>query len=168
MFFPGSAPMAPVNLSSKSSISFWTKGDGRTYQVMLGAKSKGALPLTKSFIAGPEWTKVTFPFSDFGTDGHDLKAIMFAELAIPGEFAFEIDEVRLEPADLGAAGLAQAKQLDNWATPASAASRLAVAFIPEGSPRQTSDAIYAPPDKRAPSASCPTTKPWNLAWSTSR
>jgi hypothetical protein len=72
MFFPGSAPMEPVSLSGKNSITFWTKGVGKTYQVMLWAKSKGALPLMKSFTAGPEWTRVSLPLCDFGTDGHDL------------------------------------------------------------------------------------------------
>jgi len=96
MFFPGSAPMEPVNLSRKTSIAFWTKGDGKTYQVMIWAKSKGALPLMKSFTTSPEWTRVSLPLSDFGTDGHDLKAIMFAALAVPGSFQFLIDDVRLE------------------------------------------------------------------------
>jgi imidazolonepropionase-like amidohydrolase len=97
MFFPGSAPMAPVNLSSKSAITFWARGDGKAYQVMLWAKSKGALPLMKSFTAGPEWERVTIPLSDFGTDGHDLKAIMVAALATPGSFRLLIDDVALEP-----------------------------------------------------------------------
>ncbi len=97
MFFPGRAPMAPANLSGKGAISFWTKGDGKTYQVMLWAKSKGAMPLMKGFTAGPEWTRVTLPFSDFGADGHNLKAIMFAALATPERFRFLIDDVRLEP-----------------------------------------------------------------------
>ena len=114
MFFPGSAPMAPVNLSSKSAISFWTKGDGKTYQVMFWAKSKGALPLLKSFTAGPEWTQVVLPLSDFGADGHDLKAIMFAGLAIPGSFRFLIDDVRLDtvvPAQRAAAVPSVAKRV---------------------------------------------------------
>jgi imidazolonepropionase-like amidohydrolase len=144
MFFPGSAPMAPMNLSNKSAISFWTKGDGRTYQVMLWAKSKGALPLTKSFTAGSEWTRFSLPLSDFGTDGHDLKAIMFAELAIPGKFTFEIDEVRLEPSVPSAADPAQAQQ-----APTGAAPRPAASLLPVGSPRQPGAGTYAPPDNRA-------------------
>ncbi|PWT82446.1 MAG: hypothetical protein C5B57_08645 [Blastocatellia bacterium] len=96
MFFPGPAPMVPVNLSGKHAISFWTKGDNRTYQVMLFAKSKGTMPLTKSFSAGREWTKVTVYFADFGTDASDLQGIMLAEVAVPGHFAFQIDDVQLE------------------------------------------------------------------------
>jgi imidazolonepropionase-like amidohydrolase len=96
MFFPGPAPMVPVNLSGKRAITFWTRGDGRTYQVMLLAKSKGSMPLSRSFTAGADWAKVTMPLSDFRTDASDLQALMFAEVAIPGHFTFQIDDVRLE------------------------------------------------------------------------
>lgn len=95
MFFPGSRPMAAVNLSGKSAVSFWTKGDGRTYQLMLLSKSKGPMPLTKSFSAGSEWKQFTISLSELGTDGSDVEGIMFAELAVPGPFRFEIDDVRL-------------------------------------------------------------------------
>ncbi|HTT24326.1 MAG TPA: amidohydrolase family protein [Candidatus Sulfotelmatobacter sp.] len=97
MFFPGSHPMAPVNLSGKSAISFWTKGDGRTYQLMLLSKSKGPMPLTKAFAAGSEWEQVTISLAELGSDGSDLEGIIFAELAEPGRFSFGIDDVRLEP-----------------------------------------------------------------------
>jgi imidazolonepropionase-like amidohydrolase len=96
MFNPGAAPGAPVNLSGKKAITFWTKGDGRTYQVMLYAKSKGALPAVKSFVAGSDWKKVTIPLSDFGTDGSDMTQLTLAELSVPGRFNFEIDEIRFE------------------------------------------------------------------------
>jgi hypothetical protein len=90
---------------------------------MLWTKSKGALPLTRSFTAGPDWMRVAFAFSDFGTDAHDLKAILFAELAVPGKFTFEIDEVRLEPSAAPEAPLTEA-------------SSIARAFLPEVSRRQ--------------------------------
>ncbi|HET9409064.1 MAG TPA: hypothetical protein VFO39_17605 [Candidatus Sulfotelmatobacter sp.] len=96
MFFPGSRPMAPVNLSGKSAITFSAKGDGRTYQLLLLAKSKGPMPLAKPFTAGSEWKQVTISLADMGTDGSDLEGIMFADLAVPGSFTFEIDDVRLE------------------------------------------------------------------------
>jgi len=111
MFVPGSRPMAPVNLSGKSGVSFWTKGDGRTYQLMLLSKSKGPLPLSKSFTAASEWKQVTIPLATLGTDGSDLEGIMFAELAIPGRFSFEIDDVRLESAQ--SSGTDEEPQLDS-------------------------------------------------------
>jgi imidazolonepropionase-like amidohydrolase len=96
-FLPGPAPMAPVNLSSKKAISFWTRGDGKAYQVMLLAKSRGSMPLVKGFTAGPDWAKVTLPLSEFGTDASDLRAVTFAAVAVPGPFTFLIDDVRFEP-----------------------------------------------------------------------
>ena len=96
MFFPGSRPMSPANLSDKSAISFWTKGDDRMYQLMLLSKSRGPMPSTKAFTAGSEWKQVTISLAELGTDGSDLEGIMFAELAVPGRFSFEIDDVRLE------------------------------------------------------------------------
>ncbi|HTS35910.1 MAG TPA: amidohydrolase family protein [Candidatus Solibacter sp.] len=95
MFFPGSRPMSPANLSGKSAISFWTKGDGRTYQLMLLSKSRGPMPLTKAFTASSEWKQITISLAELGTDGSDLQGVMFAELAVPGRFSFEIDDVRL-------------------------------------------------------------------------
>jgi hypothetical protein len=67
--------MAAVNLSGKSAISFWTKGDSRTYQLMLFSKSKGPLPLTKRFTAGSAWKQVTISLEELGTDGSDLEGI---------------------------------------------------------------------------------------------
>jgi len=55
-----------------------------------------AMPLAKSFTAGPEWKKITIRLSEFGTDGSDLQGLMFAELVQPGPFSFLIDDVRLE------------------------------------------------------------------------
>jgi imidazolonepropionase-like amidohydrolase len=97
MFNPGTTPMQPVNLSSKKEISFWTKGDGTTYRVMIFAESKGYMPLTQTFVAGPEWAQVTLPLSGFGgIDGHDIMALIFAGGPRAGGFSFQIDNVRFK------------------------------------------------------------------------
>ena len=96
MFFPGPTPMAPVNLSTRKSISFWTKGDGANYRVMVYSKSNGFIPKQQSFVAGPEWKKITMPFTAFETDGHDVMGIFFGAASAPGHFSFLIDSVRLE------------------------------------------------------------------------
>ncbi len=96
MFFPGTRPMTPVNLSARKAITFWTKGDGRTYHVMVFSQANGYIPSMKSFVAGPEWKKVSLPFSEFNTDGHDLMGILFGARSEPGNFSFLIDNVRLE------------------------------------------------------------------------
>src|SRR5579864_968382 len=96
MFFPGPHPMAPVNLSGKKSISFWTKGDGAKYSVLVYSQSNGYIPASQTFVAGPEWKKFTMPLADFHTDGHDLMAIFFGAASAPGHFKFMIDNVRLD------------------------------------------------------------------------
>jgi imidazolonepropionase-like amidohydrolase len=97
LFLPGTPPMAPANLSHSKAISFWAKGDGRAYQLMVRAGSKGSAPLTRSFIAGPDWQLVTIPFAVLGIDGSDLQAISIAEVGLPGHFTLLVDDVRLEP-----------------------------------------------------------------------
>jgi len=95
MFSPGQQMMTPANLSSKKEVSFWAKGDGKTYRVMIFTEGKGYTPLMQDFVAGSEWKQYTFPFSAFnGIDGHDLMALMFVGGPQPGPFAFQIDDVR--------------------------------------------------------------------------
>jgi len=99
MFTPGSAPMEPVNLSGKKEISFWAKGDGDSYMlVVLTASRSGqnGMPAMTQFVAGKEWKQYTFPFSTFQTDGIDLSALIFAASQPPGKFAFEIDDVEIK------------------------------------------------------------------------
>jgi len=94
MFMPGPTPMAPVNLSAAKAIHFWARGDGKTYHVMVFAESKGRMPLTVDFVAGPDWKEYTFPFSEFeGIDGHDIMGIAFTAGPQPGPFTLRLDEV---------------------------------------------------------------------------
>jgi hypothetical protein len=97
MFVPGSAPGQAVNLSSKKRISFWAKGDGATYRIMLSARSYWPVPVARLFVASREWRRYTFEISDFdGMDGHDLTGVTFAAGPQPAKFELQIDEVRFE------------------------------------------------------------------------
>ena len=97
MFSPGSQPFVPVNLSSKKSISFFAKGDGQTYRVLVFTASGGRIPAQQTFTAGADWKLTTVPFSAFnGTDGHDISAILFVGGPTAGKFDFQIDNVKLE------------------------------------------------------------------------
>ena len=97
MWSPGSQPFVPVNLSSKKSISFFAKGDGQTYRVLVFTASGGRIPAQQTFTAGSEWKKTSIPFSSFNeTDGHDISAILFVGGPTAGKFDFQIDEIRLE------------------------------------------------------------------------
>lgn len=96
MFFPGTAPMSPVNLAQHKTIAFWTRGDGATYQLMVYAKASGYMPKMHPFTAGTEWTRVSVPFSAFETDGHDIMGLFIGASGSTGKFALSIDDVRVE------------------------------------------------------------------------
>jgi len=99
MFAPGSAPMEPVNLSGKKEISFWAKGDGESYMliVLTAARSgQNGMPAMTQFVATKEWKQYTFPFTTFQTDGGDLSALLFAAAQPPGKFEFQIDQVEIK------------------------------------------------------------------------
>lgn len=91
--------MQPVNLSKKSTISFWAKGDGNTYTLAVLTEARNGQnepPAMTSFTAGPEWKQFTFPFSTFETDGSDLSGIGFIRAQEPGKFQFQIDELEIK------------------------------------------------------------------------
>jgi imidazolonepropionase-like amidohydrolase len=97
LFSPASEPFAPANLSSKHSIRFWARGDGRRYLVLLYTKSNGYIPLRQAFRTTGEWREFTFPIASFGgSDGHDITGILFSPFAEPGSFLLGLDDVRLE------------------------------------------------------------------------
>ena len=100
LYSPASAPMQPANLSSKKAISFWAKGDGATYTLLVLTEARngqnGEAPAMTSFVAGPEWKQYTFPFSVFETDGSDLSGIGFIKVSGPGKFQFELDQVEIK------------------------------------------------------------------------
>ncbi|MGH9403134.1 MAG: CIA30 family protein [Terriglobia bacterium] len=97
MFFPGSKPFDPGDLSSHKEISFWAKGDARSYSVMMFCKSLGPIPATLSFTAGPSWKQYTFAFSEFGgLNPHSLEGVLFSAAGAPGKFALQIDDVEFQ------------------------------------------------------------------------
>ncbi|MGH7505159.1 MAG: CIA30 family protein, partial [Longimicrobiales bacterium] len=95
MWSPGAQMMQPADLSSKDGVAFFTKGDGASYRVLVFAQSAGMTPLTQTFVAPETWTEVVVPWSAFGTDGSDVMAVMFVGGPAPGDFAFQVDDVRL-------------------------------------------------------------------------
>jgi len=100
MYFPGAKPMQPVNLSSKKEISFWAKGDGKSYAMLVLTERRsgnnGQMPAMTTFVAGPEWKQYSFPFTLFETDGSDLTALGFMRSQQPGKFEFQLDQVRIK------------------------------------------------------------------------
>ncbi len=96
LFVPGASPSDPVNLSDKKTITFWAKGDGKTYALAVGTEARqNQMPAIKTFVAGPEWKQYSFPISSFETDGHDITNLAFAQNAV-GKFEFEIDDLEIK------------------------------------------------------------------------
>ncbi|MGA8431112.1 MAG: CIA30 family protein [Candidatus Sulfotelmatobacter sp.] len=96
LFAPGSSPEDPANLSSKQAISFWAKGDGKTYALAVRTLSRqNEMPGIKTFVAGPDWQQYSFPISGFNTDGQDVLTLAFVQSAA-GKFEFEIDQVEIK------------------------------------------------------------------------
>ena len=96
MFFPGPGPMSPANLSAREGISFWLKGDGKRYSVMMFSQSLGYRPAIQYFVAEQEWTQHTFRFEQFGIDGHDLTGVFIGGGPEQSDFVLQIDDVRLQ------------------------------------------------------------------------
>ena len=96
LFFPGTTPMGPVNLSNFTELVFWARGDDRAeHQVLVFAARLGLMPATRPFAVGPEWKEYVMPLSSFsGIDGSDLRGVLFPAGPKPGAFRFTIDEVR--------------------------------------------------------------------------
>jgi imidazolonepropionase-like amidohydrolase len=85
-----------LDLSAKSAITFWARGDGGTYRILVFVRPSGFTPTARTFVAGQEWAEFTFPFSSFeGVDFSELRGIQFAAGPEPGNFRFEIDGIRI-------------------------------------------------------------------------
>ncbi len=97
LFNPAVVPMQPANLSSKKNISFWAKGDGKAYRIMVFTQSRGFMGIAKVFTPSGEWKQFIFPIASFdGIDGHDIIGIGVVAGPQPGPFTFQIDEFRIE------------------------------------------------------------------------
>ena len=99
IFNPGGDPTEPANLSGKKEISFWAKGDGDSYMLIVLTASRSGqngMPAMTQFVATKEWKQYTFPFTTFQTDGSDLTGLLFAASQPPGKFEFEIDQLEIK------------------------------------------------------------------------
>jgi imidazolonepropionase-like amidohydrolase len=94
-FMPGAQPMQPANLSAAKVLRFKVRGDGQGYSVAMMSKG-GAMPVSRPFVAGAEWTELTMAFADFkGIDTTAITMIAFNAGPKLGEYKFEIADVRL-------------------------------------------------------------------------
>jgi hypothetical protein len=84
----------PADLSGGTELVFSSRGDDKTYAVLLFTEKGGRVPSRRTFVAGQKWTQHRIPFADFdGTDGSDVVAIVFVAGPAPGKFSFQLDDV---------------------------------------------------------------------------
>jgi imidazolonepropionase-like amidohydrolase len=95
-FSPGPVMMAPADLSSSKGISFWAKGEGPEFAVMIFARSRGFAPAARPFAPGVEWRRFEFPFADFGLKGDDIMGVFIGASGKPGPFSLWLDDFRLD------------------------------------------------------------------------
>jgi hypothetical protein len=103
--FAGTAffPVSPdkqrfMDYSRKHTLSFFARGDGRTYTVLfLAGLQVDAIPAMFSFEAGPEWKEVHIPLESTAVlDLQRVHGIVIGSMGPAGDFRFSIDNVRLE------------------------------------------------------------------------
>jgi len=97
IYFPGPQPMQPVDFSGREVLGFRTRGDGRTYVVMLfDGSDAGVLP-SVPFTAPEVWTHVEIPLAGFPTATPGLIGGLSSVASIvPGNaYAFELDDVEI-------------------------------------------------------------------------
>ena len=75
MFFPVGWGFSPVNYFGVKDLTFWVKGDGRSYWISMFTQGGGPKPAPISFVAGKNWEAHTIQLSAFGTDGHDITGV---------------------------------------------------------------------------------------------
>lgn len=94
MLMLGATPMQPVDLSARSGLSFYAKGDTEI-RLMLFSASAGRIPRMTTVHAAAAWAEITVPWSAFSVDGKDVQAFLFCG-SDKGVADFQIDEVRLK------------------------------------------------------------------------
>ena len=98
IYFPGAQPMQPVDFSDREVLRFRTRGDGRTYVVMLFGGGPGAgIPPSLPFTAPREWTEVEIPLARFPAAAPGIIGGLAFVAQVPplGGFGFEIDDVEI-------------------------------------------------------------------------
>jgi imidazolonepropionase-like amidohydrolase len=94
-FIPGQEPMQAADLSAAKVLRFRVRGDGQKYSVAMMSKGV-SIPVNQPFTAGESWSEVVLPLAAFkGVDASALTMIAFNAGPKPGDYRFQITDVRL-------------------------------------------------------------------------
>lgn len=96
IWFPGSQPMQPADLSGKKDLSFWVRGTPGDYSLMLMAGSARNIPTYGSFTVTKDWKQVHISLDRYFHYA-DMQHVYFVAFSVgaPGKFQFELDNVEL-------------------------------------------------------------------------
>ncbi len=97
-FFPEGPPTQGImDYSGKKTLSFYARGDGQQYNMMvLSGTPMRMPPLILGFTAGPEWQKYEFEIPKLGAaDWQRVRMIGWMQMN-QGPFKFQLDEIHLE------------------------------------------------------------------------
>ncbi len=87
-------PMA--DLSGKSALHFYARGDGRQYLVALIGPRADAMPAMSSFTAGPDWAEVNIPLAKMaGLDMQHVRVISIGTMTPLGDFKLQVDDIEI-------------------------------------------------------------------------
>ncbi len=89
--------MQPVDFAGREVLRFRTRGDGRTYMVMLFDGSGAGVPPAVPFTAPATWTEIEIPLTRFPSASPGLIAgLSFVASLTPGTYAFELDDLEIQ------------------------------------------------------------------------
>lgn len=96
VWFPGSRPMQPADLSDRKVLTFWVRGKPGSYSVMLMSGSGKSIPQYANFTITKDWKQVRIPLQS-SFPGADFKHVYFVAFSAGGlgKFQFDLDRVRL-------------------------------------------------------------------------
>lgn len=96
IWFPGTEPMQPADLSAKQELVFQTRGAPGTYTIMLMSGSAQSIPQFADFEVTEAWQEVHIPLAS-KFPGADYKRVFFIAFCGGnwGKFQFDLDQVAL-------------------------------------------------------------------------
>ncbi|ANM31990.1 hypothetical protein ABI59_00625 [Acidobacteria bacterium Mor1] len=96
IYFPGAAPMAPVDASGIGAVRFRARGDAGRYRLMFFIDGQ-MMPITETFDIEETWREISISL-DALSSRERLTGMAWVAGPGVGEVRFDLDDVALEPA----------------------------------------------------------------------
>lgn len=97
IYYPGKKPLAKANLANIKSLTFWIKGDGLTYHVLIFSGNEHQPPAIIPVSTTQQWQEKTINLTQLtGIYRQEVWGILFANRDYPGRFNFSIDHLEFK------------------------------------------------------------------------